>query len=221
MGEEETGTLTLDDPILGAGFMYHVWEFQGQSQQYVQIDMTSQTTLLDPYLILLDESGQRELSRDDDGGGGLNARIRGVLGREGPFRVVATTLGVGQRGSYTLRVTPLNTPGADSISIVSITPSPELPLAPGTEVTFTAEVSYTLASADLGAILLLVGDEDDSLQTGEQVGATISRGRGTVTLTDRVTIPANGGTTVTVLLPMARADPIALLGRAIVTYRVQ
>jgi hypothetical protein len=46
----------------------------------------------DPYLILLDSQG-KEVARDDDSGGGLDARIRFSPKKSGDFTVVATCLG--------------------------------------------------------------------------------------------------------------------------------
>lgn len=223
IGEEATGSLTEDDPILPGGFSYDVWEFQGQVGQIVRVDMISESVpSLDPYLIALNQSGGGELGRDDDGGGRTNARFQVRLQRPTPYRVVATTFGIGQRGSYTFRVTALNTPVADSISLVSIAPALELPLARGTEVTVTAVVSYMLASADSARIPVIIQDQDDNgLQTGPPPVVTISRGRGTVTVTDRVTIPANGVTAVRVFIPLFPQGAIGTETRVLVTYPVQ
>ncbi len=51
----------------------------------------------------LEDSAFRELARDDDGGGGLNARIVFRCPRTDNYRIIATSLGQGQ-GAYTLTI---------------------------------------------------------------------------------------------------------------------
>jgi hypothetical protein len=228
IGEEASGSLTGDDATLAGGFSYDVWEFQGQVGQIVQVDMISETVLLDPYLIAINQSGEGELGRNDDGGGRTTASFQIRLQRPTPYRVVATTFGIGQRGSYTFRVTSLFTPVADSISLVSIEPAPGIPIARGTEVTFTAAVSYMVASADSARIGIVIQDQEDrglltrsASASGPPLGVTISRGRGTVTLTDRVGIPAIGVTAVNVYIPLFPQGAIGTATRVLVTYPVQ
>ena len=63
------------------------------------IDMISADTMaLDPYLRLEDPDG-KEVAKDDDSGGELQARIRFECKRAGEYRVIATSFGDGQTGS--------------------------------------------------------------------------------------------------------------------------
>lgn len=80
---------------------YNTYQFEGQAGQQVIIEMVSQD--IDAYLILLDPNG-RELSQDDDGGGGTNARIIVSLPENGTYTLLANSYGPGEAGLYTLRV---------------------------------------------------------------------------------------------------------------------
>lgn len=84
-----------------ASIVYQVNLTQGKT--YV-IDMVSENTkMLDPYLILLDAGG-KELARDDDSGGNLNARITHRAESTGVYQIRATSFfGVGQ-GPFTVTV---------------------------------------------------------------------------------------------------------------------
>jgi len=55
---------------------------------------------LDPYLRLEDAAG-KELAKDDDGGEGLNARIRFDCPADGTYRIICTTF-AGGVGLYEL-----------------------------------------------------------------------------------------------------------------------
>jgi hypothetical protein len=74
----------------------------------VQIDLRS--TDFDSYLRLLD-SNDKELARDDDSGGNLNARIVFSIPKDDVYKIVATTFN-GQVGNYQLLVKPFAEPKA-------------------------------------------------------------------------------------------------------------
>jgi hypothetical protein len=67
------------------------------------IDMKS--TQIDSYLYL-EDSGAKMLAQDDDSGGNLNARIVWTAQYTGTHRLVATSFGQGQTGTYTISVAP-------------------------------------------------------------------------------------------------------------------
>jgi len=67
-----------------------------------RIDLMSKA--FDSYLRLNAPAGN-EVARDDDSGGMLNARIVYNCTQTGQYRIIATSLGGGGRGNFTLRVT--------------------------------------------------------------------------------------------------------------------
>jgi hypothetical protein len=92
--------------------------------------------------------------------------------------------------------------GSDSITLTSISPTAGALLAHGSVVTFTATVAYTLSSASTGNIRLVVEDQNNNLLTVTQPTVSVTRGQGSVTLTDQITVPATGVSQVRVFLPL-------------------
>jgi serine protease Do len=81
--------------------VYQVFFEEGST--YV-IDMLSpDPRALDPFLKLLDKTG-KVLARDDDSGGGLNARITFKAPATGRYQIVATSFGARGVGDFTLEV---------------------------------------------------------------------------------------------------------------------
>jgi len=99
IGTQVSGELTAADPTLSDGSHYKLFTFMGTAGQAVQIDLMS--SAFDSYLYLRDQSGTA-LAHDDDGGGGLNARIVQTLPYTGLYQIVANTLQSGQYGTFTL-----------------------------------------------------------------------------------------------------------------------
>ncbi|MBW4619860.1 MAG: trypsin-like peptidase domain-containing protein [Cyanosarcina radialis HA8281-LM2] len=101
LGRIVTARLGNGDNVLPVdNSFFDLYVFQGRAGQGIQIDMVSRQ--IDPFLILLSPNG-RELAQNDNGGGGRNARIVGVLPRSGNYIVIANTSGAGQSGSYRIR----------------------------------------------------------------------------------------------------------------------
>jgi len=103
IGQAMSSQLTAASPVNSDGKRYALWTFMGTAGQYIQIDM--QSSELDSYLILQDQNGT-QLQFNDDGGGGLNARINYTLPYSGVYRIMAMsfrTSGV-IFGNYTLSV---------------------------------------------------------------------------------------------------------------------
>jgi hypothetical protein len=119
VGQSMMSQLTAASPVNNEGRRYAMWTFSASAGQAIQIDMVSNE--LDSYLILQDQMGT-ELTRNDDGGGGLNSRINYTLPYTGGYRIMAMsfrTSGV-MFGTYTLslagamavapQVTPMGQP---------------------------------------------------------------------------------------------------------------
>jgi hypothetical protein len=90
-GETITGTV---DQCGGARF-----SFRGEAGDRMTIDMSIAGG--DAYLILYDSDG-REITRDDDGGSGLDARIRATLDRADNYIIQGRAYSSTTGGSYTL-----------------------------------------------------------------------------------------------------------------------
>lgn len=110
IGRSAVDSLTARDPVRRtARAPYHVWRFDGQRGQRLLVDLRSSD--FDAYLIMRDPDGN-EVGSDDDSGDELDARLHVILGRDGPYRIVATAVGDSARGRYTLTVSGWETPAA-------------------------------------------------------------------------------------------------------------
>ncbi|HEV7515962.1 MAG TPA: hypothetical protein VGR07_06655 [Thermoanaerobaculia bacterium] len=116
---------------------------------------------------------------------------------------------------------PSESAGADSVSISSISPAAGTRLAPGSTVTFTARIDYELSSTLTGAITLVIEDQlNQVLTTHPQVRTSVTRGRGSVSLSDQITVPASGVTTVRVFFPLSMEGVSSTSVVASVSYPV-
>jgi hypothetical protein len=113
----------------------------------------------------------------------------------------------------------------DSLSLSSIDPPSGTRLAPGGPVTFTAFVDYQLVSqsflsGDRGTITMEIEDQDGR-DLDVEVRKTVNHGRGSTSLSDRITVPAAGVSQVKVtlsLIPDALNAPAVI--SVVATYQV-
>jgi hypothetical protein len=92
----------------------------------------------------------------------------------------------------------------DSVAIVSIQPPAGTTLQAGTQAAFTATITYHLASAPSGTVAIAILDQSSrnlSL-TVPQPRVIVTKGSGTVALSDQVVLPSSGVATVVVLFPL-------------------
>ena len=101
MNGEAGGRLTAADARLRDSSVYQAWTFQGVAGQIVQIEVAS--TEFDAYAIL-QTAGDSVLARDDDSGGGRNARIIYTLPYTGTYQILANSYQRGRYGRYTVRL---------------------------------------------------------------------------------------------------------------------
>jgi hypothetical protein len=101
VGSEETGALSTADVRSQDDSFLEAWELSGRAGQSVTIDLLADA--FDPRLYVVGP-GLPETLSDDDGGDGCNARLTFTLLETGSFRVVASSLGARQTGTYTIRV---------------------------------------------------------------------------------------------------------------------
>lgn len=91
-------------------------------------------------------------------------------------------------------------PTVDSITVASISPAAGTVLRPGQAVTFTATFNYTFATADEGQITMIAHDQTlKTIIVKPQPTVRFGKGTGNVTLTDTITIPASGVSSVLVV----------------------
>jgi predicted acyl esterase len=102
MNSEATSSLSSRDARLQDGSVYQAWQFEGVAGTMVQIDVISRD--FDAYAMLEDPAGNR-IARDDDSGGGTNARIVAALQVTGTYRIIANSFRQKQYGRYTVRLT--------------------------------------------------------------------------------------------------------------------
>jgi hypothetical protein len=92
------------DPEMGQPA--HVFEVELEANRLYRIDLKSKQ--FDAYLRIIDAK-EKELARDDDSGGDLDARILYRPAVRGFYRIIATTLD-GKVGDYSLTITPQEGP---------------------------------------------------------------------------------------------------------------
>ena len=103
VGETITRVLSPSDCPLGDGSSYDPYSFSGAAGQQISVFMTG---TFDSYLFLLKPDGST-LAQNDDGGGGLNARIPAgsgllTLPATGTYIIRANSASAGESGQYSL-----------------------------------------------------------------------------------------------------------------------
>ncbi|MDX1495661.1 MAG: hypothetical protein R3253_16450, partial [Longimicrobiales bacterium] len=145
-GTSEDGTLGDGDCLRSNDAWQERWSLDLTTDELVRIDMTS--SAVDAYLILEDDQGQ-VVAVDDDGGNGTNARIEVDL-TAGSYRIVASSFGPRDAGSYTLSVGP---PPAPATGITS-------PATSASSVSSDSSVPISSSSGQDQAKTVASGHED-------------------------------------------------------------
>jgi hypothetical protein len=103
-GETRTGRLTSSSQELADGSFYDGWYYDGRAGERIRIEMRSSD--FDSYLSFgTATNGHFEsLATNDDGAGGLDARIDITLPHTGRYLIRANTLRGGATGEYRLSV---------------------------------------------------------------------------------------------------------------------
>jgi len=109
-----------------------------------------------------------------------------------------------------------------SIKLESASPAPGTLVTVGQTVEFKITVSYQLSVADKGSILLVVQDETNRNLSGDrkQQSQSVDRGKGTVTLTDSLVVPA-GSNEVRLFIPLVPEGMTNTDGEVVVRYVVR
>lgn len=100
-GQLMAGRLTSNDSRMSDHSLYHLYNYEGHAGEAITIDVMSSD--FDAFAILQDPQGN-EVARDDDSGGGTNARIITTLRQTGIYRIFVNTFRAGDSGAYTLWV---------------------------------------------------------------------------------------------------------------------
>ena len=108
-----------------------------------------------------------------------------------------------------------------SIALVSASPAPGTPVTVGQTVEFKITASYQLSIADNGAILMIVQDETDKnlLADKKPTSQSVNRGKGTVTLTESLIVPA-GSNEVRLFIPLVPSGISHTSGELVIRYPV-
>ena len=102
---------------------------------------------------------------------------------------------------FALTVSALAAPPqeTDSVKIVSISPTTGVALRVGERVTFSVEIEYHLASTDTGRVTLVMQQNESGPPLANEV-KVVQKGRGRVTLSKNIKVPATK--TIEVFVPL-------------------
>jgi hypothetical protein len=109
-----------------------------------------------------------------------------------------------------------------SIKLESASPAPGAPITTvGQTVDFKVTVSYQLSIADKGSIFMVVQDETDKslLTDKKQTSQSVDRGKGTVTLTESLVVPA-GSDEIRLFIPLVPSGITHTTGELVIRYPV-
>ena len=100
-GATVSASLSASDPVRDNESHYDTWTVTARSGQRLVIVMESAE--FDAYLLLEGQDGA-VVAQDDDGGSGSNARIDFRVPEAGQYRVIASSYGSSETGTYRIRV---------------------------------------------------------------------------------------------------------------------
>jgi hypothetical protein len=113
-----SGRLEQGDPTLDNGGAFHIYRYDGRRGE--QLTLTLRSSEFDSYLVIGTPGGrhgvQTPLARNDDGGGGNDARIAVTLPNDGEYAIRVQPM-LPATGAYTLEVvSSLRGPGRDGMN---------------------------------------------------------------------------------------------------------
>ena len=173
VGQTANGTLTSSDMTLPDSSHYDCFSVQTRAGQRLQIDQSSSD--FDSFLSVGTGSCEQltATARDDDGGGGLNARVVHD-GDGGVLFIQANSVSAGQTGAYQLRISR-----AQGQATIVVPPNGSVLAQAGGQQPSSSGCNSTAATGN--------GPPAASLQaTPSRIGATANR---TVTVTTTATDP--------------------------------
>jgi hypothetical protein len=125
-------------------------------------------------------------------------------------------------GTSGMTAMPTSTTLTDAVSsITNMNPAPGTPLQAGQTVTFSGTAGYTLATADVGIVLMTIQDQNNrSLSSNGTQTVVARRGTGDATLSQTITLPDSGVTSVRVFFALAPAGATSTNAVLNVSYPV-
>ena len=150
------------------------------------------------------------------------ARFVRLMPRQIPT-VLICLAAAGCGGSSAAPTTPATTAVDAVSSVINVFPAPGTPLQPGQTVTLSGTPGYTLASADLGTMVMVIQDQNDrSLEvSGVQPTVVVRRGTADTTISETITLPASGVTAVNVFFVLAPAGATTTKASVRLSYPVR
>jgi len=126
-------------------------------------------------------------------------------------------------GSSPAAPSPPPVPARDSLNgITNLNPAIDTVLQPGQTLTISGTAGYTLATADLGSLMMIVKDQADRPIQTSSIGVVVARrGTGDATLTQTITVPSDGVTSIRVYFALAPAGATSTNVTLLVTYPVR
>lgn len=139
-----------------------------------------------------------------------------------PGALVLVLAAAGCGGAPPTAPTATATP-VDAINgVTNMVPAPNTPLQAGQAVTFSGTPAYALYSTDLGAVQMVVEDQNDRPLSTDSLQVVVAhRGTGDATLTQTVALPADGVTSVHLYFLLVPAGATSTRAVVRLTYPVR
>ena len=120
VGEAVHDVIAEEDPTWGTNGRFHLYRFHASEGDRIAIEMSSDD--FDTYLVVGDRAGGifNPIAQDDDSGGDLDARVRFIAPRTGPFWILAQAYAEYGFGSYTLELAALPAPRPVSATPIAV-----------------------------------------------------------------------------------------------------
>ncbi len=166
-GETVSGSLTPRDSRMYNGAHFELWTYSGSRGE--RLTITLRSIQFDAYLLVQRFPGGASplLARDDDSGGGSDARVELVLPEDGDYVITVTSAERGETGAYRLSVERMSTaarpqPAAQPVTAAGPAAKPAdaaKPTVPGSRLLTPGRtvVGY-LSSAPQGRVGAAEGD---------------------------------------------------------------
>ena len=117
-----------------------------------------------------------------------------------------------------------STPLSDALrGVTSLAPPTGTALQLGQTVTFGGTAGYSLATADSGTVFMVIQDQANHIlqEVGSQPRVTVGKGTGDVMLSQTITVPTSGVSSIVVFFALLPAGAAATNAAVSVSYPVR